>query len=175
MMSLCAAVRGFHLSALLALLAFAMGCHQSQCSGCPEAGIYLPGLNPKVQQTAMVHASQPSVSTVVIDCVWAPSTTSVQPVWNCTRDKGGVTTHGNSDATFFYTDSAASSAWTILITGPSGTTTVTRMPTEVPDDTPPVGCACDGYTVRLTGADLEAVGAVVGSSPSSSDAGVDAG
>jgi hypothetical protein len=164
-------MRAMQLSVLLGLLLSTYGC---SCDKCSILVLELPTLNLATTPPVTVEIRQVAGSTSLATCAWTSSATG-RSTWTCTKDRDGTTTR-NEDAAFYYNTEQAANSWSITLTGPSGSQTITRKP-QADDSGEWPGCSCDAYRLVLTGADAQSVGAIPleSSSTTPSDAGVDAG
>jgi hypothetical protein len=154
-------------------LAWATGGCQ-HCDKCSTLIVTMPEVDAQKTAPPVTIVMQPTGSTsLVITCSWA---SSVWPGgdWTCTKDSNGNTS-GHGNPRFDYNDSNAGGRWTITVTGPAGTNTITRNSSVGnPGDGPPIGCSCDVYSLDFTSGDMESVGVVLGTA-TGGIVGVDAG
>lgn len=161
---------------IMGCLVFAESCNPGSCGPCPTTlELQLPELDARVSQTVTVELQQVGGSTNPISCTWAPTAFVGVSKWTCTKDSNGNTTsYGTSSLDYNVTSLEAS--WTVQLTGPSGSQTVTRAPrNNGSGDGGPTSCACDNYSLTITGDDVRSVGAVTPGSNTAIDAGADSG
>ena len=160
----------------LGLSMVASSCNLGHCEQCPTTlEIQLPELDARILQTVTVELQQVGGSSNPISCTWASTAYVGISNWTCTKDSSGSTTsYGTTTLGYDVTDIEKS--WTIQLTGPSGSKTVTRTPNNNGSgDGWPTNCACDNYSLGITSDDVQSVGAMTWGSNASSDAGADSG
>ena len=156
-------------AALLAYLMSATSC----CDSCSQLDVGLLPLSRNVSQAVQAEFQQVGGATPVISCSWTLSEPSRGYSWNCTRDRNGKT-DGYTGSHYLYNLSDPTKSWTIRLTGPSGTQTLTRTArADSGEEWPSFSCSCDLYTLFVGVDDLKSVGAVQGLD-APIDAGVDA-
>jgi len=154
----------------------AESCNLGHCGPCPTTlELQLPELDARILQTVTVELQQVGGSTNPISCTWAPTAFVGVSKWTCTKDSNGNTTsYGTSSLDYNVT--SLETSWTVQLTGPSGSQTVTRAPrNNGSGDGWPTSCTCDNYSLEITGDDMRSVGAVTPDSNTASDAGADSG
>jgi len=163
---------GFLIQALAAsAVAFAAsGC---KCDTCTTILVRLPNLDQATTPPVTVTLGLTTNSTVVATCNWSTSQ-FYGGEWSCNKDRDGKTV-GHNSPEFAYQVANAQNTWSIVVTGPSGTQTITRNPSMLHPNDNPVQCSCDPYEVDVLEADLTNVGAVGMTSSATVDAGVDGG
>ena len=161
---------------IVGCFAFAESCNPGSCGPCPTTlELQLPELDARVSQTVTVELQQVGGSANPISCTWAPTAFVGVSKWTCTKDSNGNTTsYGTSSLD--YNVASLEASWTVQLTGPVGSQTVTRAPrNNGSGDGWPTSCACDNYSLTITGDDVQSVGAVTPGSNTAIDAGADSG
>jgi hypothetical protein len=135
--------------------------------------LWLPGLDAQVAQTVMLELQQVGSASEPISCTWALTNAIGVGKWTCTKDRNGnTTTYGTSSLR--YDVASLDKSWSIQLTGPTGAKTITRAATtNGSGEGWPGSCACDTFSLWVSGDDVRSVGGVT--SGSVGDAGADAG
>jgi len=151
-------------------------CSLLHCDSCTSLEVRMPNLDSQVPQTVSVNLQQVGGTSAPISCTWAPLAPSGTYGWTCTKDSAGQTTRPDSPS-FYYDISDGQKSWTIQITGPSGSSTVTRAPKDIEtgEAASLTDCSCFSYSLELTADDMKSVGAVLPNSIALPDAGAEAG
>lgn len=146
----------------IAYLLSASGCSCDDCR--PETEIWLPTLEPTVNQSVTITFRREKTSNV-ITCTWGADSVASVASWHCSPDPKSMTYHPGaapSSTEFDYPLKDAKSAWIVDVQGPSGATTVTLTPSSNdPGEGWPTECICYGYAVRVQSDTLVAVGATL--------------
>ena len=129
------------------------------CGDCEKLSMALPHLVSKQAQAVTLELSQADSATLIASCAWALSPQN-GGIWTCTVDGDGKTTT-ELNSSFEYDVSHPEKACTIVLTGPTGTQTITRAPTAAidPGEGFPTSCDCTIDYLVLTAEDLASVGA----------------
>jgi hypothetical protein len=166
-------IRLLVVTGLIFFVLFMSACRERQCEGCPEIILQLPALDPTLDQSVTVRVYQSEED--AIECSWGQATEGTAVVWTCTPDKNGTSGgRAGGETSFYYTSNSTRRDWTIELTGPSGSATISSTPTPDLTDAWPVGCTCSADYLDITIDDLKSVGAVFPEVPEVGDAGPDA-
>jgi hypothetical protein len=152
--------------AALAIASAVGGCN---CDKCTTILVRLPNLDQATTPPVTVSLRLSTSSSVVTSCSWSRSQL-YGGEWSCTKDHDGNTL-GHNSPEFAYQVANAQNTWSIVVTGSSGTQTVTRNPKMLHPNDNPAQCSCDPYEVDVLESDLTQVGAVGIASVDAGDAG----
>jgi len=152
---------------LLGYLVSTSGC----CDSCSELYVSLMEPAQNVSQVVQAEFQQVDGTAPAISCTWTLAEPSHRYAWNCTKDRNGKT-DGSAGSSYLYNLSAPQKSWTIRLTGPLGTHTLTRTPrADTGEEWPSIRCSCDVYALAVSEDDIKSVGAVQ-SAAAPMDAGV---